>query len=896
MLDTTQPILSCPPDKTVECGSAWNFDAPTASDSLGGTDVSVALVSTVTNRTGFCGKAFSATRTWEAFAGCSNRVACSQTVTVADTTPPTVVGAPNKIVECGTAWDFTPPTGFDGCDGAAAIVQEMSTATNITCANGFAATRTWMVLDSCANAATCTQTVMVVDTVPPTLVCAPNKTVECGISWNFDPPAVTDFCAGGAATITVLSTVTNTMGRCGKTFEATRTWEASDGCSNRIACSQTVSVRDTTPPSLVCVANKIVACDAVWNFDPPSVTDTCAGSNVTIRVLNTVTNAKCGPAFLATRLWEADDGCGNTITCTQTVQVTSKLFQATFPTARTVTCDAPWVFGEPIITGGCGTAVRVVSTLTNALCGRSFTATRQWEISDGCTHVVGRQTVSVVAPPPVVACAWDRLVRCDMIWNFEAPQVLGGCGHTLRVVSTVTNRHCAQSYSAIRTWEISDGCTNLVCRQTVEVIDQSPPTMICPSNITVANLADVPPGPTNLAAFLAAGGWANDNCNSDLSFRSVDGPLIGRSCGGTIQRTHFVTDGCSNSASGIQLITVTQTDTMVKLRLAPAAICDVPPLSAQVTNPPILSVTDNFPVSFMRTKFSHLPAGHIVSNGTYTGWCVDYQGEIVSGYDYRAALYRSDGPLPAHLQNANWDRVNYLLNHKQGDSIDVQNAIWHFIGGTVPVSDWIYHPASATATNLIVDAILHGAGFEPRWGDTFAVVIDIGVGNQHNIVEVKCAGPDPCLGGALTFCAEATGTGPFVFAWLKDGQPLAGETNACLAIANLNPPDAVRYCVRVSTPCGSVTNCLSLPKCAGSSGETGNPRITSIRLGPDGGVRLQISGMSGHRCQIMAGSELGQWAVLGAATIGVSGSSEFLDAGAIGFPHRFYKLSGTTEP
>jgi uncharacterized repeat protein (TIGR03803 family) len=54
-----------------------------------------------------------------------------------------------------------------------------------------------------------------------------------------------------------------------------------------------------------------------WSFDPPTALDACCGTNVTITVLNTVTNA-IFPQVI-TRTWQATDCCGNTNTCSQTV-------------------------------------------------------------------------------------------------------------------------------------------------------------------------------------------------------------------------------------------------------------------------------------------------------------------------------------------------------------------------------------------------------------------------------------------------------------------------------------------------------------------------------------------------------------------------------------------------
>src|SRR5207237_1981984 len=226
--DPTPPTIACVPNKTVECTSAWSFDAPTASDTCG--NVTIAILGTVTNLTGHCGNTFDATRTWRATDACGNKAECSQTVTVKDRTPPTITCASNKAVECTSTWTFDAPTAIDTCGNVTVTI--LGTVTNLTghCGNTFAATRTWRATDACGNTAECSQTVTAEDHTPPTLTCVPNKTVECASTWSFDTPTASDTC--GSATITILGTVTNLTGHCGNTFDATRTWRATDACGN----------------------------------------------------------------------------------------------------------------------------------------------------------------------------------------------------------------------------------------------------------------------------------------------------------------------------------------------------------------------------------------------------------------------------------------------------------------------------------------------------------------------------------------------------------------------------------------------------------------------------------------------------------------------------------------
>src|SRR6185436_14995721 len=119
--------------------------------------------------------------------------------------PYPVICPANKQVECGAAWDFNSPT----LNGPDVTIQSMTSVTNLLCGKSFTAIRSWTVTDRCGNTATCSQTVTAVDALPPVLTCSPNKSVECGTAWSFDPPVGFDACDGANVGITILGTVTN---------------------------------------------------------------------------------------------------------------------------------------------------------------------------------------------------------------------------------------------------------------------------------------------------------------------------------------------------------------------------------------------------------------------------------------------------------------------------------------------------------------------------------------------------------------------------------------------------------------------------------------------------------------------------------------------------------------
>ena len=398
--DVTPPVLTCATNKTVECGVAWNFDEPTALDDCCGTNLTLTILSTVTNGD-FCQTII--TRTWEATDCCSNSATCSQTVTITDTMPPVLICATNKTVECGAAWGFDEPTALDACCGTNLTLTMLSTVTNGDFCQAIV-TRTWEATDCCSHSATGSQTVTITDTTPPVLPCATSKTVECGASWNFDEPTALDACCGTNLTLTILSTVTN--GDFCQTI-VTRTWEATDCCSNSATGSQTVTITDTTPPVLPCATSKTVECGASWNFDEPTALDACCGTNLTLTILSTVTNGDFCQAIV-TRTWEATDCCTNSATCSQTVTITDTTPPVlTCATNKTVECGAAWSFDEPTALDGCcgpNLTLTILNTVTNGDFCQAI-VTRTWEATDGCTNAATcSQTVTVTpAPPPAMS-------------------------------------------------------------------------------------------------------------------------------------------------------------------------------------------------------------------------------------------------------------------------------------------------------------------------------------------------------------------------------------------------------------------------------------------------------------------------------------------------------------
>src|SRR5205085_10562647 len=67
-----------------------------------------------------------------------------------------------------------------------------------------------------------------------------------------------------------------------------------------------------------------------------------------------------------------------------------------------------------------------------------------------------------------------------------------------------------------------------------------------------------------------------------------------------------------------------------------------------------------------------------------------------------------------------------------------------------------------------------------------------------------------CPGESVVFATSASGTGPVTYQWSKDGVDVPGATSGTPDLGSVTATNAGTYCVVVTGPCNSVTNCASL--------------------------------------------------------------------------------------
>ncbi len=113
---------------------------------------------------------------------------------------------------------------------------------------------------------------------------------------------------------------------------------------------------------------------------------------------------------------------------------------------------------------------------------------------------------------------------------------------------------CQNSYKILREWTVNDWCTsqNATHTQTIKVLDKTPPTVVCPSDIQISTGND-----DCFGSLIIPSPNVNDDCSSsnniDIEFSasagSISGNLLYDIPVGNHTLTYTVTDDCGNSSS-----------------------------------------------------------------------------------------------------------------------------------------------------------------------------------------------------------------------------------------------------------------------------------------------------------------------------------------------------------
>ncbi len=164
----------------------------------------------------------------------------------------------------------------------------------------------------------------------PDAIEVPNDLGICGAVVTFDDP---DY-SGGCGTLTLTQTAGQASGTEFPVGTTTNTFRVTDSQGNSAVCSFNVTVNDEEGPAITCVGDQTFNTDpgvctytvVGLGLDPFDISDNCGG---TVSLENDYNDAASldGAVFdkgTTTVVWTAEDGEGNTTTCSTVVTVQDK--------------------------------------------------------------------------------------------------------------------------------------------------------------------------------------------------------------------------------------------------------------------------------------------------------------------------------------------------------------------------------------------------------------------------------------------------------------------------------------------------------------------------------------------------------------------------------------------
>ena len=477
--------------------------------------------------------------------GCSN--SGSVPVTVTDVTPPMITCPANTTLSAGAnctsqLGTYLAASVSDNCNPNPTVTQ-IPAATTVLSGQNATQTVTLTANDGNGNTATCQFVVTLKDLTPPTITCPANTTIAAnanctGLVGAYSPATLSDNCA---ATPTVTQSPAASTALNGHNDFETVTLTASDGNGNTATCTLTVTLKDITPPTIICPANVTIAADAncsgvVGSYSPVSIADNC-NPNPTFTQSPPAGTALNGHNDAQTIALTANDGNGNTATCTMTVtlkDVTKPTILC--PANTTLSADANCssllgAYSAVLVSDNCNPNPIVTQSpvATTVLMGHNDFETVTLTADDGngntqfCVFTVTLKDVT----KPNITCPANTTVAADgscngVVGAYSPVSVNDNCNPNPTVsqspaASTVLSGH--NDFELV-TLTANDGNGNTqFCTFIVTLKDVTKPTITCPANVTIAADASCSGVVGTYSAVSVA-----DNCNPNPTVTQSPAP------------------------------------------------------------------------------------------------------------------------------------------------------------------------------------------------------------------------------------------------------------------------------------------------------------------------------------------------------------------------------------
>jgi hypothetical protein len=546
--DTTDPtIVWSAPNETIDCMDEVPAPIDPTFDDNCDEELVVLPASSIVDLE--CG--YMIHRTWTATDDCGNSITAVQDITVIDSEAPVIDPYEiYQVVECELVESYLGITATDNCGEV--HIDYVDDTFSGGCLGVIV--RTYTVTDDCGNEAIAQQIISVQDNTGPVIENPADETVECENA-PIGIPAINIYDACGQdVEILDASQEIVTIDEC--TYQIIWHWSARDYCENVSEATTTITVTDTTNPTISNLApNQTFACDdevtaPMW----PIIQDNC-DLNVEVYFAADTIQGSCPNSYDIIYTWRAMDDCDNEATESVVYQIrdlAGPIFLENNPSVYTYECDETVELIQPIAEDNCSevTYTHIDSNFWNEGCDSGFT--RIWYAADECENVTPFfQYINILdTTAPVVT----GLPEVDRPCNDFGGIYITAEDNCNSVSIDFTEEHvsgtCAGRY--IRTYEVSDECGNSIeFVQVINLIDTVAPEALNPISDLQIECGD------NYPVYIAE---FEDNCDQILDIVALSS--ISYSEDGCIQyinESWTATDDCLNSTTASRTITIVDT-------------------------------------------------------------------------------------------------------------------------------------------------------------------------------------------------------------------------------------------------------------------------------------------------------------------------------------------------
>ena len=480
VIDTSLPIIVAPSDLRVEASH------PTENlIELFGTHVSDQVeIASITNDAPDVFPLGETIVTWTATDTSGNIASDSQKVLIEDTISPSLVISSDIQVETsnqvGMQIDLGTASSDDIVDSEPQITNDAPEVFPLG-----ETIVTWTATDTSGNSASTTQIISVIDTTAPTINAPTDMQVEA-TSMNSN---IIEFGSAEAADQVAISSITNDAPEVFPLGETIVTWTATDTSGNSASTTQTISVIDTTAPTINAPTDMQVEATSmnsnIIEFGSAEAADQVAISSITNDA------PEVFPLGETIVTWTATDTSGNSASTTQIISVIdttaptieqpeSLIFEAINQTDN--------IFDLPLIESEDNT--EIISTTNDAPNSFEFgTTVVTWTVLDisGNSSTLEQEIHAIDTTAPTINAPTDMQVEATSM-NSNIIEFGSAEAADQVAISSITNDapEVFPLGETIVTWTATDTSGNSASTtQTISVIDTTAPTIEQPEDVIV---------------------------------------------------------------------------------------------------------------------------------------------------------------------------------------------------------------------------------------------------------------------------------------------------------------------------------------------------------------------------------------------------------------------------